>query len=256
MADANIEVLTYGFSFNSDQGSFGMSTNSLVTVGNQTIVIDTGPSSRRAWLHRALESKGLAPEDVDIVILTHMHWDHCQNTDMFRNSRILVHPTEMDYARNPNRSDFACAQYMADMVDKMKLELVSEGDKVIDGVTIVETPGHTKGHISVSVSSGNETVLIAGDALPDSGTIKRGLPTNVFWDVEDARSSVEKMVASSRVFYPGHDRPFKLEGDKIEYLHGPHNIEVINSTEGLGTTSLTFTVLDARPVNINMVQKG
>jgi N-acyl homoserine lactone hydrolase len=35
-----------------------------------------------------LESKGLTPDDVDVVILTHMHWDHCQNTDLFRNSRI------------------------------------------------------------------------------------------------------------------------------------------------------------------------
>ena len=252
---AGIEILTYGFSFNSDQGSFGMSTNALVTVGNQTILVDTGPSSRRAWLYRALESKNLAPDDVDVVILTHMHWDHCQNTDMFRNARILVHPTEMDYARNPNRMDFAVAQYMADMVDKMKLELVSEGDTVVDGVSIVETPGHTKGHISVAVSDGNETVLIAGDALPDSGTIVRGLPTNVFWDVEDARTSVEKMLSSSRVFYPGHDRPFRLDGDQISYLEGPFNIEVTNSTEGLGETSLTFKVLSARPVNINTIQK-
>ncbi len=253
---ADIEVLTYGFSFNSDQGSFGMSTNSLVTVGGQTILIDTGPSSRRAWLYRALESKNLAPEDVDIVVLTHMHWDHCQNTDMFRNARILVHPTELDYARNPNRADFAVAQYMADMVDKMKVELVSEGDRVVDGVTIVETPGHTKGHISVAVGGGSETVLIAGDAMPDSGTVLRGLPTNVFWDVEDAKSSVEKMVASAKVFYPGHDRPFRWDGDQVSYLQGPFNLEVINSTEGGGETSLTFRVLAARPVNINTVQKG
>ncbi len=252
---ADIEVLTYGFSFNSDQGSFGMSINSLVTVDGKTILVDTGPSSRRAWLFRALESKNLAPEDVDIVVLTHMHWDHCQNTDLFRNARILVHPTEMDYARNPNRADMAVAQYMADMVDKMKLELVSEGDKVVDGVTIVETPGHTKGHISVAVGGGSETVLIAGDALPDSGTVIRGLPTNVFWDVEDAKSSVEKMVASAKVFYPGHDRPFRLDGDKISYLEGPFSLEIINSTEGGGETSLTFKVIPARPVNINTVQK-
>ena len=248
---SDIEVLTYGFSFNSDQGSFGMSTNSLVTVGDQTILVDTGPSSRRAWLHRALESKNLSPDEVDVVILTHMHWDHCQNTDLFRHARILVHPTEMDYARNPNRADHAVAQYMADMLDKMKVELVSEGDTVVDEVSIIETPGH----ISVTVSDGSETVLIAGDALPDSGTVARGLPTNVFWDVEDARTSVEKMVASSRVFYPGHDRPFRLEGDQISYLEGPFNIEVTNSTEGLGETSLTFKVLAACPVNINTVQK-
>ena len=252
---ADIEVLTYGFSFGSDQGSFGLATNALLTVGNQTIVVDTGPSSRRSWLYDALESKNLAPEDIDVVILTHMHWDHCQNTDMFRNARILVHPAELDYARNPNRADFAVAQYMADMVDKMKVELVSEGDRVVEGISIVETPGHTIGHISVAVSAGGENVLIAGDALPDSGSVARGLPTNVFYDVEDARTSVEKMVASAEIFYPGHDRPFRLDGDQISYLEGPFNIEVTNSTEGLGETSLTFRVLPSRPVNINIVQK-
>ena len=252
---ADIEVLTYGFSFGSDQGSFGLATNALLTVGNQTIVVDTGPSSRRSWLYDALESKNLAPEDIDVVILTHMHWDHCQNTDMFRNARILVHPAELDYARNPNRADFAVAQYMADMVDKMKVELVSEGDRVVEGISIVETPGHTIGHISVAVTAGGENVLIAGDALPDSGSVGRGLPTNVFYDVEDARTSVEKMVASAQIFYPGHDRPFRLDKDQISYLEGPFNIEVTNSTEGLGETSLTFKVLAARPVNINIVQK-
>ena len=39
---ANVEVLTYGFSFGSDQGLFGLATNALLTVGNQTIVVDTG----------------------------------------------------------------------------------------------------------------------------------------------------------------------------------------------------------------------
>ena len=252
---ANIEVLTYGFDFGSDQGSFGFSTNALVTVGNQTIVVDTGPSSRRSWLHRALESKNLSPDDIDVVILTHMHWDHCQNTDLFRNARILLHPVELDYARNPNRADFAVAQYMADMIDKMKVELVSDGDKVVEGVSIIDTPGHTKGHIGVVVSAGGETALLAGDAMPDSGSISSGLPANVFWDVEDARTSMAKMIDSSRVFYPGHDRPFRLDGDQIDYLHGPTAIEVVNSTQGLGTTSLTFTVNATRPVVINTVQK-
>ncbi len=252
----DLQVLTYGFALTSDQGAFGYSTNSLLTVGNQHILIDTGPSSRRAWLYRALRAKDLSPDDIDIVILTHMHWDHCQNSDLFRNARILVHPTELDYARNPNGGDFTVARYMADMIDGMKVEPVSEGDSVVEGVSIIETPGHTKGHISVVVDEGEEKTLIAGDAMPDSGTVKRGLPYNIFWDVEDARESVEKMVDASQVFYPGHDRPFRLEGSEINYLYGPANIEIINSTEGLGTTSLTYTVHAARPVNIDTVQKG
>lgn len=253
---ANLEVLTYGFALMSDQGAFGYSTNSLLTVGNHRILVDTGPSSRRALLYKALQSKNLTPDDIDIVILTHMHWDHCQNTDLFHNARILLHPTEMDYARNPNRHDHTVARYMADMIDKMKVELVSEGDTVVEGVSIIETPGHTKGHISVLVNMGDDKLLLAGDAMPDGGTVKRGLPYNIFWDVEDARESVEKMVHACRVFYPGHDRPFRLEGEGINYLHGPGNIEVFSSTEGGDVASLTFTVNAVRRVNIDTVQKG
>jgi hypothetical protein len=46
-----------------------------------------------------------------------------------------------------------------------------------------------------------------------------------------------------------------VEGDEIVYLHGPSNIEVLNSTEGGGTASLTFTVSAARTVNVDIVQK-
>jgi glyoxylase-like metal-dependent hydrolase (beta-lactamase superfamily II) len=252
----NLEVLTYGFGLNTDQGSFGYSTISLLQVGSRNIVVDTGPASRRGLLFKALQTRNLAPDDIDTVILTHLHWDHCQNTDLFRNARILVHPTELDYARNPNRGDFAVAWYVAETLDKAKIDLISDGDSIADGVSVIDTPGHTKGHISIIVGSGDEEILLAGDALPDSGTVKRGLPYNVFWDVEDARASVEKMVHSSKVFYPGHDRPFRLDGEEINYLHGPSNIEVYNSTEGSGIASLTFTVSGIRPVNIDIVQKG
>ncbi|MDP6548831.1 MAG: MBL fold metallo-hydrolase [Dehalococcoidia bacterium] len=251
----NLDVLTYGFGLNTDQGSFGYSTISLLTVGNRNIVVDTGPTSRRGLLFKALQTRNLTPDDIDTVILTHLHWDHCQNTDLFRNARVLVHPTELDYARNPNRGDFAVAWYVAETLDKARIDLISDGDSIAEGVSVIDTPGHTKGHISIIVGDGDEGMLLAGDALPDSGTVKRGLPYNVFWDVEDARASVEKMVHSSKVFYPGHDRPFRLDGEEINYLHGPSNIEVYNSTEGSGIASLTFTVSGIRPVNIDIVQK-
>ena len=69
----NLEVLTYGFALSSDQGAFGYSTNSLLTVGGNKILIDTGPSSRRNILYRALAERNLGTEDIDIVILTHLH---------------------------------------------------------------------------------------------------------------------------------------------------------------------------------------
>ena len=142
---ATLDVLTYGFALNTDQGSFGYSTNSLLRTGGHNILIDTGPSSRRPFLYRALTNMGLTTDDIDIVILTHMHWDHCQNTDLFRNARVLVNPVEIDYARNPNSWDLAVAAGMADMMRNMKVEVVSEGDTIVDGVSILETPGPYQG---------------------------------------------------------------------------------------------------------------
>ena len=252
----NIDVLTYGFSLVSDQGAFGFSTISLLTVGEQRILIDTGPSSRRTMLYKALEGRGLAPEDIDLVVLTHLHWDHCQNADLFPDARVLVHPKEIDYARNPRRGDHQIATYFSDMLAKLRVVPISEGDRIAEGVSVIDTPGHTKGHVGVVVSVDGKDVLVTGDALPDGGTVRRGLPYNVFWDVGDAADSVEKMVASAEVFYPGHDRPFTLDGGRIGYLEGPIGMEVTGYVDGGAPASMTYTVHPMREPNIDPVQKG
>ena len=250
-----IDVLTYGFALVTDQGNVGYSTVSLVEAGSRRILIDTGPASRRLWLLKALESRDLGFEDIDTVVLTHLHWDHCQNTDLFTQSRILVHPRELDYAKNPNRRDVMSASYFADMLRKLRVDPISDGDEIAEGVSIIDTPGHTRGHISIVVDDDGSRALVAGDAMPDGGTVRRGLPYNVFWDVNDASESVEKMLAASRVFYPGHDRPFRLEGDVLTYLHGPTALEVKANVEGGGSASLTYTVHAHRKPTIDLMQR-
>ena len=81
---------------------------------------------------------------------------------------------------------------------------------------------------------------------PDGGTVRRGLPYNVFWDVDDAAESVEKMVASADVFYPGHDRPFTLAGDSVGYLEGPIGMEVTGYVEGGAPSAMTYVVHPTR----------
>ncbi len=252
---SKIDVLTYGFALVTDQGNVGYSTVSLVESGSRRILIDTGPASRRLWLLKALESRNLGFEDIDTVVLTHLHWDHCQNTDLFTQSRILVHPREIDYAQNPNRRDVMSASYFADMLRKLRVDPVSDGDEIAPGVSIIDTPGHTRGHVSVVVESEGEKALVAGDAMPDGGTVRRGLPYNVFWDVHDATESVEKILAASNVFYPGHDRPFRLDDDALTYLHGPTSLEVEANVEGGGSASLTYTVHAQRKPTIDLMQR-
>ena len=251
----DIDVLTYGFSLVSDQGPFGFSTISLLTVGDQHVLVDTGPASRRTMLVKSLLGRGLAPEEIDLVVLTHMHWDHCANADLFPNARVLVHPKEIDYASNPRRGDHNVASYFADMLSRLRVEPISDGDRIVEGVSVMDTPGHTKGHVSISVSVDGKDVLVSGDAMPDGGTVRRGLPYNVFWDVDDAAESVEKMVASADVFYPGHDRPFTLSGDSVGYLEGPIGMEVTGYVEGGAPSAMTYVVHPTREPNIDTVQK-
>lgn len=252
---ATLDVLTHGFAFVSDQGGFGFSSVSLLTIGKNHILVDTGPPSRRPQLLQALRAKGLSPEEIDAVIITHMHWDHCLNADLFKNAHVLLHPKEIDYVKSPSRNDFGTASYVADMLEKLDVNPVSNGDKVFEGVSVIDTPGHTKGHISVLVDVRGETILITGDALPDTGTVKRGLPYNIFWDVREASDSVEKMLDASKIFYPGHDRPFKLDGEEISYIQGPSDVEISDSNEGGSAISLTYKVSSHRHINIDMVQK-
>ncbi len=251
----DIDVLTYGFSLVSDQGPFGFSTISLLNVGEQRILVDTGPASRRTMLVKTLHARGLAPEEIDLVVLTHMHWDHCANADLFPNARVLVHPKEIDYANNPRRGDHNVASYFADMLSRLRVEPISDGDRIAEGVSVMDTPGHTKGHVSISVSVDGKDVLVSGDAMPDGGTVRRGLPYNVFWDVDDAAESVEKMVASADVFYPGHDRPFALSGDSVGYLEGPIGMEVTGYVAGGAPSAMTYVVHPTREPNIDPVQK-
>ena len=58
---ADLDVLTYGFAFVSDQGSFGWSSVSLVTIGDRKLMIDTGPSSLRVMVYGALQNRSLEP---------------------------------------------------------------------------------------------------------------------------------------------------------------------------------------------------
>ena len=116
---AKLDILTYGFSFVSDQGGFGYSTVCLLESGDRRVLIDTGPASRRSWVYKALESRGLGVDDIDTVILTHLHWDHCQNVDLFRNARVLVHSKELDYARSPKNGDLAFAAGVPDVLGRM-----------------------------------------------------------------------------------------------------------------------------------------
>lgn len=122
-----------------------------------------------------LTAAGLAPWDVDYVLCTHLHTDHVGwNTRLdngrwvptFPNARYLL-PSE-DEALHRAENSPLYAESVLPVIAANQGELVQSGHKLGAHVTLIPTPGHTPGHVSVLVQSGGEEAIITGDALHSS----------------------------------------------------------------------------------------
>ena len=98
------------------------------------------------------------------------------------------------------------------------IQEVEEGYEIEPGVRVMHTPGHSPGSISVLVETDDGLCAITGDVLHYSSVALTRRNPLVFWNEEEATRSIERIVETADVIYPGHDRPFRLVNGKIEYL--------------------------------------
>ena len=114
-------------------------------------------------LDNALGQIGVKPEDIDIVINTHLHVEHCGLNRLFKNATWIVHREELKEALVPEVFE---TTYFRPSFDVGLASKLIEGDyEVAKGVSVLETKGHTDGHISVSVETdGSGVFLFTGDA--------------------------------------------------------------------------------------------
>ncbi|MFQ5860308.1 MAG: MBL fold metallo-hydrolase [Dehalococcoidia bacterium] len=236
-----IELVLMGYGVRSSQGGLGYSTVALVR-GRNTILFDTAHYGRRNLLEQALQQRGVQPEEVNMVVVSHAHWDHCQNVDAFPAAEMVVHPVELDYSRSPRKGDWATPSYFVESLKGHKIREASEGEELEPGVRVLETPGHTKGHISLAVDTPDGTVVLAADAFTNADTVRTGQIGIVFWDEAQSEESVQKLLGTGRIIYPGHDRPFRiLEDKRTEYLVEQQPIELYGALEpGKGVVSVTL----------------
>lgn len=114
-----------------------------------------------------LDELDLTVDDIDILVLTHTHFDHAGNTADFANTRILIHKDAHAFGRE--RWDQGIPGGIPEIaLDGSKLEYeLFEGDlELADGLTLLETPGHAPGHMSLLVElSESGAFLLAIDAI-------------------------------------------------------------------------------------------
>lgn len=130
-----------------------------------------------------LDVFGIQPDDIDMVILSHLHYDHAagstfvadslKTTPTFPNARYLLHRDEWDFALSQmnGKDKIAGADYRLDEIyrlaaDKRFIFTENDQEKVSKGVKVIKSGGHTPGHMIVKLQSHSETAYYPGDLIP------------------------------------------------------------------------------------------
>ena len=189
----------------------------LVDGGDEKILVDTGLEQFVVPEHvgreygleilefeDALETRGLKPEDIDVIIHTHLHNDHCENDYKCTRAKIIVQKVEYEFFLNPHPLDH---RYYPDMLDGLDIELV-EGDTVFrDGIELIFTPGHTPGGQSVAINTSAGRAVITGFCCNDMKFPARGpvIASGVHTDALAAYESAKKIREMADILLPLHD---------------------------------------------------
>ena len=137
----------------------------------ENIVVDCGglagtlthhgfPSEQIATTEEALARYNLRPEDIDIVICTHLHFDHIENAKLFTRARFVAQKAELAVAYNPH--PVTASMYERKLFEGLNFEVVDGCSEVAEGVRVLPTPGHSEGGQSVLVSTGRGQIAISG----------------------------------------------------------------------------------------------
>jgi glyoxylase-like metal-dependent hydrolase (beta-lactamase superfamily II) len=206
----------------------------LIETGGKRVLVDTGLGDKWSERERAiyridrsttllssLRALGLAPEDIDFVINTHLHFDHAGgNTQLvdgklvptFPKARYVVQMGEWEDATRPNernRASYLEANFVP-IAEARQLETVQGQAEVAPGVHVVPVGGHTAYHQMVMVEGGHQTLLIPTDLVPTASHLP--LPYIMGYDL----FPVGTLEAKRRVLKDAAER-----GSMLLFYHDP-----------------------------------
>ncbi len=188
----------------------------LVRTGDKTVLIETGAGNkltdkqRAIWHNQAklldsFAAAGVTPDDVDIVINTHLHFDHCGwNTvrqadkivPTFPRAQYYVQQGELDHAHEQTERDRV--SYLTDNYDPLvqsgQMKLLRGDQEIVPGIRVEVFPGHTRDLQVVVITSGGQTACYTSDLLPTTAQL------DVIWTVGFDLYPVETIASRKRLY--------------------------------------------------------
>jgi glyoxylase-like metal-dependent hydrolase (beta-lactamase superfamily II) len=166
---------------------------------------------------QALSKFSLRPEDIDLVIQTHLHFDHCFNTSKCKNAKVLVQEEELKFAREPHPA--FSVLYSQSLLEGLNFETI-RGRKILSpGIEVIPVPGHSPGCQAVSVATDAGRAVITGfccikenffpaEDIQERITPFAGYPVmvpGIHYDVIRAYESLLKIKEMADIIIPMHE---------------------------------------------------
>jgi N-acyl homoserine lactone hydrolase len=157
------------------------------------------------FMQAALKGEGLIPEDIHIVINTHLHDDHCGNNRLFVKADCYIQRKELEACKKPHPLDY---RYEPDFIEGLNLKAV-EGDKeILPGLDLFLMPGHTQGGQTVRINTADGKVIIPGfccnkENFPAEG--RTAVCPGVHCDAYQAYNAAQEVKAMDGMILPLHE---------------------------------------------------
>jgi glyoxylase-like metal-dependent hydrolase (beta-lactamase superfamily II) len=211
-------------------------TPTVVNTGSEVVLFDTGQNA--AGLTAALAAAGYAPDDINKVVITHMHGDHiggltdADGNETFKNASYTAGQVEYDHWAKADNDGFkAKVQPLAE-----KMTFVGEGASIASGITGVEAFGHTPGHMTYALESGDAQIMLMADTTNHHVWSLARPDWEVRFDMDKAAAAATRrkllgMLASDRFAMIGYHMPFpgvgyvETRGDGFHYV--PHSYQLL-----------------------------